>query len=125
VVKPSFKRRCQSAFTTTELIVAMAILAIAMLPLLSVFVSTQKAARVSYQRAVAMEIIDGEMEILMAGEWHEFKPGEQPYALAAASLKNLPPGQALLTITGRHVRLEWLPGKKDSGGKIMREADAP
>jgi len=31
----------------------------------------------SYQRAVAMEIVDGEIEILAAGEWLAFKSGAQ------------------------------------------------
>lgn len=106
-----------------ELLVAMGILVIALMPLLAAFVQTQKAARGAYQRAAAMEIMDGEMEILAAGEWREFKEGAQPYPLHANVMKNLPAGKAMLTIAGKHVRLEWQPGKKDSGGKIVREAD--
>lgn len=106
-----------------ELLVAMGILVIALMPLLAVFVQTQKAARSAYQRGVAMEIMDGEMEILAAGEWREFKEGAQHYPLHADAMKNLQGGKATLTVAGKHVRLEWEPGKKDSGGTIVREAD--
>jgi len=109
---------------TTELIVAMGMLMIAMMPLAFSFPQEQRQVRSFYQRAVAMELIDGEMEILMAGEWRAFKEGTQPYPLQGESARNLPPGKAQLTITGRHVRLEWMPEKKASGGRVVREADA-
>ncbi len=96
----------------TELIVAMSILVLAMMPLAYSFAQEQKLVRNSYRRAVAMELIDGEMEILMAGEWRAFNPGAQPYSFHAASATNLPPGKATLTITGRHLRLDWQPEQK-------------
>ena len=37
---------------------------------------------------------------------------------------NLPPGRFLLTIAGNHVRLEWRPAWKHSGGTVVREATA-
>jgi hypothetical protein len=104
-----------------EIIVAMALLSIAALPLVASFVVVQRSLRHSYQHAVAMEFIDGEMEILLRGEWREYHQGSQPYELHGNALKNLPPGHAQLTVTGNHVRLEWLPDR--SGGKVAREAD--
>lgn len=106
-----------------ELTVAMAILTIAMLPLAFSFQQEEKLLRSSYQRAVAMELVDGEMEILLAGEWRSFQQGTQDYLFRGASVTNLPPGKATLTITGKHVRLDWLPAKKTSGGEVVREAD--
>jgi hypothetical protein len=104
-----------------EALVAISILSIAALPLMSSIVFVQKHLRGSYQHAVAMEAVDGEMEILLAGEWREYQPGKQPYQLHGGAVKNLPPGRAALTINGRHVRLEWTPDRR--GGKIVREAD--
>jgi prepilin-type N-terminal cleavage/methylation domain-containing protein len=115
----------RTGFAMAELMVAMAILTIAMMPLALSFANEQRLARNSYQRAVALEIIDGEMEILMAGEWRAFQPGTQPYPLRAESAKNMPPGKAILTLSGNHIRLQWLPEKKHSIGEIIREADAP
>lgn len=114
----------EMGFLTTELIVAMGIIVLALMPLAYSFAQERTLVRGAYQRAVAMEIVDGEMEILTAGEWHAFKEGPQPYAFQAVSATNLPPGKALLTITGNHLRLDWLPGKKSSGGEVVREAEA-
>jgi hypothetical protein len=117
------RSRRDSGVLTTELIVAMAIISIAMLPLAFSYVQEEKLLRGSYQRAVAMELVDGEMEILLAGEWRAFPEGAQPYSFHAESATNLPPGKATLTVTGKHLRLDWLPAKKSSGGEVVREAD--
>lgn len=104
-----------------EVIVAIGIFSIAALPLMSSIVFVQNHLRGSYQRTVAMEAVDSELEILLAGEWREYQPGTQSFELHGDAVKNLPPGHAALTINGRHVRLEWTPDR--SGGKIIREAD--
>jgi hypothetical protein len=116
-------RRRDSGALMTEVVVAMAILTIAMMPLAYTFSSEQKVLKNAYQRGVAMELVDGEMEILMAGEWRGFKEGTQPYEFQGASATNLPPGKATLTITGKHLRLEWRPAKQRTGGAVAREAD--
>jgi hypothetical protein len=72
-----------------------------------------------------MELVDGEMEILRAGEWRQFPRGAQGYAIRSAAAKNLPPGQFILTVEGHRVRLEWQPGAKDEGGKVTRETILP
>ena len=71
-----------------------------------------------------MEIVDGEMETLLAGEWRAFPAGTHEYRIDAGAATNLPPGRFLLTIADRHVRLEWRPAWKHSGGPIVREAIA-
>jgi hypothetical protein len=105
----------------TELVVAMAILMLASLPLAYEFVQEIKLARAYYQRAVAMEIVDGEMEVLAAGEWRTFKPGRQPYAVNAESAQNLPPGDFLLTVTEDRLKLEWTPKVRGKGLAFARE----
>jgi type II secretory pathway pseudopilin PulG len=112
----------QRGSLVTEILVAISILSIAALPLMSSFIAAQRSVRRSYQHAVAMEIIDGEMEILLHGEWREFPQGAQPYDLHGDAAKNLPPGHATLIVSGNHVRLEWTPDR--AGGKVVREADA-
>jgi hypothetical protein len=116
-------RKSQSGALATELVVAMAILVLAVIPLAFTYPQEEKLLRSSYQRAVAMELVDSEMEILLAGEWHSFKEGAQPYTFHAQSATNLPPGRVELTVTGKHLRLDWLPAKKSSGGEVVREAD--
>jgi len=105
----------------TEMVVAMAILGIAVIPLGNTLFSDARLFRATYQRAVAMEIVDGEMEILAAGEWRDLPEGSRPYAVHANAATNLPPGQFLLTRAGRHFRLEWTSAKKTGVGAVIRE----
>ena len=108
-----------------ECIVALGILIAVMIPISFSFVAEHRACRASYYHAVAMELVDGEMEILRAGEWRQFPRGSQPYAIHSAAAGNLPPGQFMLTVEKRLIRLEWQPAAKDQGGKITRETILP
>jgi hypothetical protein len=105
----------------TELIVAMAIIIIALFPLAFSFAQEAKFLRSCYNRAIATEIVDGEVEVLLAGEWRAFKEGAQDYAPHAAAATNLTSGKFQLTITKPRLRLEWLAAEKDQGGKVVRE----
>lgn len=112
-----FSKAREAAALTTELVIAMAILANTMIPLSYSFLREQKLLRLSYQRAVAMEIVDGELEILQAGEWKALPEGTQPYTTRAAAMKNLPVGNLIFTKQGEQLRLEW----KSKGVKVVRE----
>jgi hypothetical protein len=105
----------------TELLVAMALMTGALLPLAYSVASEKRLARASYQRAVAMEIVDGEMEVLAAGEWRAFRLGTQEYQPRARSVTNLPTGKFALTVRTNLVRLEWRPAVMDHGGPVVRE----
>jgi hypothetical protein len=85
------------------------------------FLEEQKLARAYYNQAIAMEIVDGEMEVLAAGEWRVFKPGSQDYQVRAEAAKNLPPGRFVLTIQEPRVKLEWRPEQEGKGGAVRRE----
>ena len=104
-----------------ELIVAMAILVIAFFPLAYSISSDAQLFRATYQHAVAMEIVDGEMEILAAGEWRAFPEGAHVYPIHANAASNLPDGKFQLTRTGNHLRLEWDPAEKTGVGIVARE----
>lgn len=105
-----------------ELIVAMALLAGAVLPLAYSVVSEKRYARALYHRAVAMEIVDGEIEVLAAGGWRAFPAGVSGYPVRAGAAASLPPGHFQLTIQDNLVRLEWQPASKGRGGAVAREA---
>lgn len=105
-----------------EMLVAIAILLAVMLPVAYSFDAEKRLARTYYSHAVAMEVVDGEMEVLQAGEWRAFTPGAHPYAPKAESLTNLPPGEFTVTVQPGKVRLEWQPAAKQYGGPVVREA---
>lgn len=105
-----------------DLAVAMAILALAIVPLGFSFARERQALRVEYLRSVADEIVDGEMEILAAGDWKNFPDGSHDYSVHAAAAASLPPGHFQLTKTGNHLRLEWTSDAKRGIGAVVREA---
>lgn len=116
----SRKAKCR-AMLTAELIMAMAILVIAVLPIGYSLIVDTRFLKANYQHSVAMEIVDGEMEILAAGEWRSVPEGTHPYPVHAAAAANLPPGQFQLTRTGNYLRLEWNSNLHRGIGGVVRE----
>lgn len=117
---PHFTARRDGAMMF-ELLVAVGLLAGTLLPLAFSVAAERKLALAYYQRGVAMEIVDGEMEALAAGGWRAFPAGTQEYRVHANAATNLPPGQFLLTIDPAQVRLEWRPAIRQHGGSVVRE----
>jgi hypothetical protein len=105
--------------------IAVAVLSIGMIPLAFSFRGEQRLVRAHYNKVVAMEIIDGEMEILRAGQWRAFMEGETLFPVTAGAATNLPSGKFLLIRSNRFLRLEWRPSKKNQGGNVAREAWIP
>lgn len=106
---------------TTDLVVAMGLLALAVIPLSFSFHGEQKLCRIFYYRSVAMEIVDGEMEKLLAGKWHQYHAGSQAYTVTADAAQNLK-GEFVLQLNNDTLRLEYKPNSKDQGGHIVRES---
>jgi hypothetical protein len=104
-----------------ELLVAMVLLSVALLPLAYATFSEYKLARAYYQRAVALELVDGEIEVLAAGEWRSFPVGIHDYPIRASAATNLPPGRLVLTVQPPKVRLDWQPAAKGRSGPVTRE----
>jgi len=111
--------RRRSGALMTELFIAMAMMVGVLLPLAYSITSEKRLARTAFHRAVAMEIVDGEMEILAAGEWRSFATGKHDYPIHAIAATNLPPGRFLLTVNTNKVRLEWQPSAKKYGGPVV------
>lgn len=114
-------RRRETGALMTELMIGIAILGIAVFPLAYSFAKEHQYLRACYQRAVALEIVDGEMEVLLAGEWRSFTNGVHTLTPNCQSATNLPPGLLQLTVSGKQLQLEWLPENRNQGGKVVRE----
>ena len=113
--------RRRQGFLTADLIVGMAILTLALMPLGFSFVHQSRLLRAEYFRGVAVEVVDGEMEVLAAGGWRNFPDGSEPYTVRANAAAHLPPGHFQLTKTGHHLRLEWQSDKRQGIGTVIRE----
>ncbi len=121
-------RRCQQGYFTvllTEMTVAVGLMAVVLIPLTVGFFKEAKQMRNLYREAVAMEIVDGEMEILAAGGVEGISAGNQPYAINAAAATNLPPGKFTLTRKGKTLRLEWRANEPLEHLRVNREILLP
>ena len=126
VITKQDRRKERGSALLVELVGAMLVLTLAIMPITLMLLKDQRACREHYHKAVAMEIVDGEMEVLRAGYWKEFKQGAQPYPTTANSATNLPEGELRLTLQGEKIRLEWEPKEQRFQSiHIVREADLP
>ena len=101
------RQRQRGAALLVELTVAMVILTTALMPIALSIMKDHRSYRNYYFKAIAMEIVDGEMEVLRSGYWKEFQQGAQPYPTTAEAAQNLPEGDFILTLKGKLIRLEW------------------
>ena len=113
--------RSLRGFLEVDLVVGLAILTLAIVPLGYAFARERQVLKIEYGRSVANEIVDGEMEILVAGDWKNFPNGSQNYSVHANAAVSLPPGHFQLTKTGNHLRLEWNADEKRGIGAVVRE----
>jgi hypothetical protein len=115
-------RRSRRGFLEVDMLVALAILSLAIMPVGFSFVRERQVLRMEYIHSVANEIVDGEMEMLVAGDWKNYPDGVQNYSVRAGAVASLPPGHFQLTKTGNHLRLEWKSDWKHSGAPVIRDA---
>ncbi|MHB1306426.1 MAG: cupin domain-containing protein [Limisphaerales bacterium] len=104
-----------------EMVFALGVLAAVIIPVSLSFRSEIQLVRASCHQAVAMEIVDGEMEVLVAGEWQAFETGTHRFEPRAESAAILPPGRFWLTLGDGRLRLEWKPEGRHQGGMVSRE----
>lgn len=119
VISP--KRNTTVGALATECAIALGILAAVMIPLSVSFIRETRLCRAYFHKAVALEIVDGEMEALAAGEWQAWEPGEHLYKVKATAATNLPPGKFVFKLGKEQMRLEWIPASSNQGGRVFRE----
>lgn len=118
-------RRGDGGSLMLELIVAIGVLGYVLGSFAATYWHEMKLGKARYWRAIAIEIVDGEMEALLAGEWRAFNEGTHEYPIRADAAANLPDGQFLFTRKDKTLKLEWRPAQKGRGGNVIREATLP
>ena len=113
--------RARRGYLQIDLLVGLAILALAIVPLGYSFARERQVLKMEYARSAANEIVDGEMEILAAGAARNFPDGSQNYSVHARAVASLPPGKFQLTKTGNQLRLVWHSDEKHGIGSVVRE----
>lgn len=118
-------RQRQRGWLMTDFMVATAILMLAVVPVGVSILHDMKEARLFYWRGVAMELVDGEMEVLRAGEWRAFEPGTHDYPVGGPAADNLPDGSFTLIVAEGRIELKWQPAKRGQGGPVVRVWNPP
>ena len=114
----------QNGSLAIDLLVAMVLLLVAVVPFGLGYLNSEKQMRQAYFRAVALELVDGEAEVLAAGLLHQFPEGLHDYSIQFGAVTNLPPGRFRLQRTGDNGVLEWLPLAPMPGGRVHRSFQA-
>jgi hypothetical protein len=104
-----------------DLAIALSLLAVAMMPVAFSFARETRSIQGEYYRAAAMEIVDGEAEILAAGAGKNYPDGAHDYDVHSKAAPALPEGKFTLTKTGSHLRLEWKADHAAGLGAVVRE----
>ena len=118
-----FHRR--AAILAVDFTIAMAMVVLVVAPISHSWLNEQRVIRNYYYRAVAIQIVDGEMEILAAGAGSNAADGSTEYQTTAQAAENLPPGKFHLERSGKKLTLSWRPEKRSHGSEVKREATLP
>ena len=108
------------AFLQLDVAVAITILALVFIPLSVSSSGNLDLARRHYFEAVALQLIDGEMDVLLAGERRKYTTGEHRITPVGEAVQNLPEGEFVLTVHDQKLTLAWVPTKRAKWGRVER-----
>jgi len=108
------------AFLQLDVAVAITVLALVFIPLSISSSGDLDLARRQYFEAVALQLIDGEMDVLLAGERRKYTPGEHQIKPVGEAVQNLPEGEFVLTVQDQKLTLTWVPTKRAKWGRVER-----
>jgi len=113
-----------------DLVSALGLAALVVIPLGYGFLNHQRLVRNEAIHAVVLTLLDGEMEVLAAGELRSFNPGTHPYPLRGVAADRLPPGHCSLIRTtlpdqATSLTLEWQPTNGSTLHSVTRTLVLP
>ncbi len=114
-------RRRSAGSLSLDLGVALGLLTLVVVPFAYSYLQQQNQLRQAHHRAVAMELVDGEAEVLAAGALSNFPDGEAEYPVAGTAASRLPRGKFILLKNGSHGTLVWRPEPASLAGPVRRE----
>ena len=111
--------RCR-AFLQLDVAVAITVLALVFIPLSVSSSGDLDLARRHYFEAVALQLIDGEMDVLLGGERRKYTTSEHRITPIGEAVQNLPEGEFVLTVHDQKLTLAWVPTKRAKWGRVER-----
>ena len=123
--QPRPQRRL-AGYIQADLITAFAVISLTLLPLGYGYVHHRRLVRNATTRAVVLELIDSEMEVLAAGEHRAFAEGSRAYPLRGLAVRDLPPGECTVVKSNLpdsriHLTLAWTPTREGLLKPVQRE----
>ena len=119
-IRPTTRLAKRLAFLQLDVAVAITVLALVFIPLSGSSSGDLDLARRQYFEAVALQLIDGEMDVLLAGERRKYTPGEHQIKPVGEAVQNLPEGEFVLTVHDQKLTLAWVPTKRAKWGRVER-----
>ena len=119
-IRPTTRLTNRLAFLQLDVAVAITVLALVFIPLSVSSSGDLDLARRQYFEAVALQLIDGEMDVLLAGERRKYTPGEHQIKPVGEAVQNLPEGEFVLTVHDQKLTLAWVPTKRTKWGRVER-----
>ena len=119
-IRPTTRLANRLAFLQLDVAVAITVLALVFIPLSVSSSGDLDLARRHYFEAVALQLIDGEMDVLLAGEHRKYTTGEHRITPVGEAVQNLPEGEFVLTVHDQKLTLAWVPTKRAKWGRVER-----
>ncbi len=119
-IRPTTRLANRLAFLQLDVAVAITFLALVFIPLSISSSGDLDLARRHYFEAVALQLIDGEMDVLLAGERRKYTTGEHRITPVGEAVQNLPEGEFVLTVHDQKLTLAWVPTKRAKWGRVER-----
>ena len=119
-IRPTTRLTNRLAFLQLDVAVAITVLALVFIPLSVSSSGDLDLARRQYFEAVALQLIDGEMDVLLAGERRKHTTGEHRITPIGEAVQNLPEGEFVLTVHDQKLTLAWVPTKRAKWGRVER-----
>ena len=119
-IRPTTRLTNRLAFLQLDVAVAITVLALVFIPLSISSSGDLDLARRHYFEAVALQLIDGEMDVLLAGERRKYTTGEHRITPVGEAVQNLPEGEFVLTVHDQKLTLAWVPTKRAKWGRVER-----
>ena len=119
-IRPTTRLANRLAFLQLDVAVAITFLALVFIPLSISSSGDLDLARRHYFEAVALQLIDGEMDVLLAGERRKYTTGEHRITPVGEAVQNLPAGEFVLSVQDEKLTLAWMPKKLAKWGRVER-----
>ena len=119
-IRPTTRLANRLAFLQLDVAVAITFLALVFIPLSISSSGDLDLARRHYFEAVALQLIDGEMDVLLAGERRKYTTGEHRITPVGEAVQKLPEGEFVLTVHDQKLTLAWVPTKRAKWGRVER-----